>query len=77
MVKDLLASYDMIDSKDKHGNTALHVAAYRGYLAVVDAIISLHPSTTFITNNDGDTFLHMAVAGFRVPGFQRVDKLSS
>lgn len=74
MVKYLLASYEIINSKDKQGNTALHVAAYRGYLAVVDILISSHPSSTSITNNDGDTFLHMAVAGFRMPGFQRVDR---
>lgn len=74
VVEDLLASYDIINSKDKQGNTALHVAAYRGYLAVVDILISSHPSTASITNNDGDTFLHMAVAGFRMPGFQRLDR---
>ncbi|KAK1383109.1 hypothetical protein POM88_020844 [Heracleum sosnowskyi] len=30
VVKDLVASFDIIDCTDKKGNTALHVAAYRG-----------------------------------------------
>ncbi|CAK9155822.1 unnamed protein product [Ilex paraguariensis] len=74
VVKFLLASYDVITSKDNQGNTALHVAAYKGYLAVVEVLISASPSSTSLTNNYGDTFLHMAVAGFRTPGFHRLDR---
>lgn len=74
VVKDLLASYDVITSTDNQGNTALNVAAYRGYLTVVEVLISSSPSITSIPNNYGDTFLHMAVAGFRSPGFRRLDR---
>lgn len=74
VVKDLLSSYDIIASTDNQGNTALNVAAYRGYLPVVEILISASQSITSITNNYGDTFLHMAVAGFRAPGFRRLDR---
>lgn len=74
VVKDLVACFDIIASMDNQGNTALHVAAYRGYLAVVEVLILASPSLTFLTNHFGDTFLHMAVAGFRTPGFRRLDK---
>ncbi|KAM7484111.1 hypothetical protein LguiA_000120 [Lonicera macranthoides] len=74
VVKELLATYDIIKSTNNQGNTALHVAAYRGYLGVVEVLISASPLSTSLTNNYGDTFLHMAVAGFRSPGFRRVDR---
>ncbi|CAL5421192.1 unnamed protein product [Camellia sinensis] len=74
VVKDLLSSYDIIASTDNQGSTALNVAAYRGYLPVVEILISASQSITSITNNYGDTFLHMAVAGFRAPGFRRLDR---
>lgn len=74
VVKDLLATYDIIKSTDNQGNTALHVAAYRGYLGVAEVLILASPSSTSLINNYGDTFLHMAVAGFRSPGFRRVDR---
>lgn len=74
LVKSLLVSYDMIKSTDNQGNTALNVAAYRGHLAVVEVLVSSSPSTSSMKNNYGDTFLHMAVAGFRSPGFRRLDR---
>ncbi|KAK6930872.1 Ankyrin repeat [Dillenia turbinata] len=74
VVKDLLASFDIITSTDNNGNTALHLAAYRGYLAVVKELIRASPSCATMTNNAGDTFVHMAIAGFRTPGFHRLDK---
>ncbi|KAA8533267.1 hypothetical protein F0562_033200 [Nyssa sinensis] len=74
VVKDLLASFDIIASNDNQGNTALNVASYRGYLAVVEVLIFASPSSASLTNNYGDTFLHMAVAGFRTPGFRRLDR---
>ncbi|CAH9120315.1 unnamed protein product [Cuscuta epithymum] len=73
VVKYLLASYDIIDSRDNQGNTALHLAAYKGYLPIVETLISASPSSVPLTNNHGDTFLHMAVAGFRTPTFHRLD----
>ncbi|RWR72074.1 Ankyrin repeat [Cinnamomum micranthum f. kanehirae] len=74
IVKDLVSSFDIITSIDNQGNTALHVAAYRGHLSVVEALIHASPSSISLTNNSGDTFLHMVIAGFRTPGFRRVDR---
>lgn len=50
------------------------MAAYRGYLSVVKVLISASPSSISLTNNYGDTILHMAVAGFRTPSFHRLDR---
>lgn len=74
VVRNLLATYDLINSRDNQGNTALHVAAYRGYLSVVEVLVSVSPSSISLRNNYGDTFLHMAVAGFRTPSFRRLDR---
>ncbi|KAL2455196.1 Ankyrin repeat family protein [Abeliophyllum distichum] len=74
VVKNLLSSFEIINTTDNQGNTALIVAAYRGHLDVVKVLISESPSCPSLTNNYGDTFLHMAVAGFRTPGFRRLDR---
>ncbi|CAK7332365.1 unnamed protein product [Dovyalis caffra] len=74
VVKDLISSFDIISHKDYQGNMALHVAAYRGYLAVAEVLILASPSLASFTNNYGDTFLHMAVSGFRTSGFRRMDR---
>ncbi|KAL6505482.1 hypothetical protein OROHE_022861 [Orobanche hederae] len=74
VVKTLISSYDIITSVDSRGNTSLNVAAYRGHLSTVEALISTSPSSASLTNNYGDTFLHMAVAGFCTPNFQRLDR---
>ncbi|KAK1415809.1 hypothetical protein QVD17_31597 [Tagetes erecta] len=74
VVKYLLESYDIINSTDTQGNTALHVAAYNGHLNVVKLLVSSSPALITSTNDYGDTFLHTAVAGFRTPGFRRVDQ---
>ncbi|XP_043706233.1 espin-like [Telopea speciosissima] len=74
VVKYLVASFDNITSTDNQGNTALHMAAYRGHLDVLDTLILASPSSVSLKNNGGDTFLHMAVAGFRTPGFRRLDR---
>ncbi|XP_047340375.1 uncharacterized protein LOC124943965 [Impatiens glandulifera] len=73
VVNDLVSSYGsiIVTSTDNHGNRALSVAAYRGHLAVVQALIS--HSELYHQNNYGGTFLHMAVAGFTSPGFRRLD----
>jgi hypothetical protein len=73
VVKYLMNSLDIIASTDNHGNTALQVAAYRGHQPVVEVLIAASPSTMTAVNNAGDTFLHSAVAGFRTPGFRRLD----
>ncbi|MED6220016.1 hypothetical protein PIB30_041094 [Stylosanthes scabra] len=74
VVRNLIESCDIINSADAQGNTALHVASYRGNLPVVEILVQASPSLASLTNHYGDTFLHMAVAGFRSPGFQRLDK---
>ncbi|XWS63813.1 hypothetical protein CRYUN_Cryun06bG0134200 [Craigia yunnanensis] len=74
VVKDLVASFEIITSTDNQGNTALHVAAYRGYLKVVKFLIHASPSLASVKNNYGNTFLHVVVAGFRTPGFRRIDR---
>jgi ankyrin repeat protein len=74
VVKDLIASYEIINSIDNHGNTALHIAAYRGQLAVVETLILASSSCIHTTNNNGETFLHLAVTGFRIRSFRRLDR---
>uniref|UniRef100_A0A5B7ABT4 Uncharacterized protein n=1 Tax=Davidia involucrata TaxID=16924 RepID=A0A5B7ABT4_DAVIN len=74
VVKDLVASFNVIESTDNHGNTALHVAAYRGQLAVVEALILASPSSIYVKNNSGETFLDTAVSGFQTPNFRRLDR---
>uniref|UniRef100_A0A1J3GGW2 Putative ankyrin repeat protein n=1 Tax=Noccaea caerulescens TaxID=107243 RepID=A0A1J3GGW2_NOCCA len=74
VVKELVASYGLMDAIDNQGNTALHVAAYRGYADLVDALISASPSLVTARNNAGDTFLHAGISGFRTPAFERLDK---
>ncbi|KAF0929365.1 hypothetical protein E2562_021393 [Oryza meyeriana var. granulata] len=74
VVKYLMATFDIVDSTDNQGNTALHVAAYRGHLPVVEALVAASPSTLSAVNRAGDTFLHSAIAGFRTPGFRRLDR---
>lgn len=73
-MKNLVASFDIISNTDGQGNTSLHVAAYRGHLAVVEFLIHECPSLTSLSNYYGDTFLHLAVAGFKTPGFRRLDR---
>ncbi|XP_058787056.1 uncharacterized protein LOC131661508 [Vicia villosa] len=74
VVRKLLESFDIINLRDDHGNTALHVACYRGYLPVVEILIDASPLLAMLVNNHGDTLLHLAVAGFKSPGFCRLDK---
>lgn len=73
VVKDLVASFDIIDCSDNQGNTALHVAAYRGQSAAVKALLLASSSPMYSRNNNGETFLHMAVTGFQTSNFRRVD----
>lgn len=74
VVRDLASSPGLIDAMDNQGNTALHVAAQRGHLAVVEALILASPSSISATNNAGETFLHAVVSGFQTPGFHRLDR---
>ncbi|KAG9130672.1 hypothetical protein Leryth_018065, partial [Lithospermum erythrorhizon] len=74
VVKYLLGSYEINNTKDSQGNTALHISAYKGHLAVMEILLSASPSLAQETNDNGDTFLHMAIAGFCAPGFRRLDK---
>ncbi|KAL1211265.1 Ankyrin repeat-containing protein BDA1 [Cardamine amara subsp. amara] len=74
VVKELVASYGLVDAVDNKGNTALHVAAYRGHADLVDALISASPSLISARNYAGDTFLHAGISGFQTPAFERLDK---
>lgn len=75
IVKNLISAQDdVVDAEDDRGNTAVHVAAYRGHLAVMKVLISASPSSALRRNSYGDTFLHMAIAGFHAPSFRRVEK---
>ncbi|KAF5192388.1 Ankyrin repeat family protein [Thalictrum thalictroides] len=74
VVEDLVSSYDILTSTNNQGNTALHVAAFHGHVAVVEALVKSSPSSAYLPNNEGDTFLHMAVTGFQTPGFRRLDR---
>lgn len=74
VVKYLASSFDMINSTDHQGNTALHVAASRGQLAAAEALVSAFPTLISLRNNAGETFLHKAVSGFRSPAFRRLDR---
>lgn len=74
MVKGLVGSLEIIDARDNEGNTALHVAAFRGHLPVLEALVAASPSSAASTNNGGETILHLAVAGFRTSGFRRLDR---
>ncbi|KQK06830.1 uncharacterized protein LOC100830310 [Brachypodium distachyon] len=73
VVKDLIISFDIVNSVDDQQNTALHIAAFRGHLPVVETLITASSSLISATNEVGDTFLHMALTGFRTLGFQRLD----
>lgn len=73
-MKDLIASFDIANCVDDQGNTALHIAAFRGHVQVVEALITASPSLISATNEAGDTFLHMALTGFGTPEFQRLDR---
>ncbi|KAG0456563.1 hypothetical protein HPP92_024351 [Vanilla planifolia] len=70
VVNCLITSHNIIFSRDNRGNTALHVAAFWGHLAVFEALILASLPLSSVKNNDGDTFLHKAVAGFQARGFQ-------
>ncbi|KAK9750962.1 hypothetical protein RND81_02G232800 [Saponaria officinalis] len=74
VVKDLIKTYDIIGMTDNHGNTALHIAAYKGHSSVVETLILASPKLATSRNDDGDTFLHIAVAGFQSRGFHQIDQ---
>lgn len=75
VVKYLTSSpFDIINSTDHHGNTALHVAAYKGQLATVETLVSSSSTLISLRNNTGETFLHKAVSGFQSPVFKRLDR---
>ncbi|KAH9603709.1 hypothetical protein KSS87_007460 [Heliosperma pusillum] len=74
VVNHLIRTYNIIDMTDNQGNTALHVAAYKGYSSVVETLVLASPLLATSRNNNGDTFLHMVVVGFRAPHFHRIDQ---
>ncbi|KAL0854746.1 hypothetical protein Bca101_059898 [Brassica carinata] len=76
VVKELVASYGplIMEAIDSQGNTALHVAAYRGHADLVEDLISASPSLISARNNAGVTFLHSGISGFQTTAFERLDK---
>ncbi|KAK4772234.1 hypothetical protein SAY86_014009 [Trapa natans] len=74
VIKYLLGAFDLAGIVDRHGNTALHIAAYRGQLQAFRVLFSASPALISATNHAGETFLHMAIAGFQSPDFQRLDR---
>ena len=74
MVKYLVQTFPIIKSIDHQGNTALHIAACRGQLAAVEALIAASPSSISLRNKAGETFLHKAISGFQTPAFRRLDR---
>ncbi|XP_070019930.1 uncharacterized protein [Nicotiana sylvestris] len=74
MLRQILGTCsDVLVYRDAQGSTLLHSASARGQVQncvkceICGRSISLR-------NNYGDTFLHMAVAGFRTPSFHRLDR---
>jgi Ankyrin repeats (3 copies)/Ankyrin repeat len=74
VVDFLINSFALINFQDNNGNTALHMAAFRGHLLVVETLIKFSPPLISVLSKNGDTFLHLAVACFRFPGFKRLDR---
>eukprot|EP00397_Hematodinium_sp_SG-2012_P020310 GEMP01020917.1.p1 GENE.GEMP01020917.1~~GEMP01020917.1.p1 ORF type:complete len:203 (+),score=37.36 GEMP01020917.1:58-666(+) len=56
------AGTDAINQADpKTGNTALHIAAQNGHIAIVEYLISKHGAKANVQNFKGNTPLHMTV----------------
>lgn len=54
----LAENLTLLDARDLHGNTALHLAARANRPSAIDALYLLDIN---VTNNDGDSALHVAV----------------
>ena len=54
----------LVNSKDKVGNTPLHLAAYRGYVRMAELLIQ-NGAKANVKNNEGDTPLHTCISGRR------------
>lgn len=74
VIEYLLGAFDVVNCIDHQGNTVLHIAAYRGQLPALRALVSVSPALISARNNAGETCLHMAVSGFQSPNFQRLDR---
>ncbi|KAE8803197.1 E3 ubiquitin-protein ligase MIB2 [Hordeum vulgare] len=74
VVKYQIVAFDIVNYVHEQGNTALHIAAFRGHLPVVEALMTTSPSLISARNEVGDTFLHMALTGFRTLGFRRLNR---
>ncbi|KAK3434005.1 hypothetical protein EUGRSUZ_D01530 [Eucalyptus grandis] len=48
------------------GQSALHIAAFRGHINVIDGLITSCPDACDIINNKGQTALHVAIMGGQV-----------
>lgn len=69
---------DIIHHRDNIGNTALHTAAQRGHVHVVEGLLKADKLLVVVTNDRGDTALHVAVYGpFHPPGEQGTQRALS
>ncbi|MDR3502795.1 MAG: ankyrin repeat domain-containing protein [Legionella sp.] len=66
--KKVLASdpYFDIETPDNNGSTLLHIACFRGNLALVKHLISLRTANYLLANDYGRTALHCAILGNHV-----------
>lgn len=51
------SNWSLVDAQDRHGNTALHIAARRGRPEILVELSSLNPK---VANDEGDTPFHVA-----------------
>jgi len=51
------SNWSLVDARDNHGNTALHIAARRGRPEIFPELAPLNPT---LGNDEGDTPLHLA-----------------
>lgn len=73
VVRYLSEAIGILDTMDNHGNTPLHIAAYKGQLDTVRVLISLSPQLINVRNSWGETLLHTAVSGLQSPDFRILD----
>ncbi|KAK3433988.1 hypothetical protein EUGRSUZ_D01269 [Eucalyptus grandis] len=64
--KGLTALHAGISLSLTEGQSALHIAAFRGHINAIDGLITSCPDACDIINNKGQTALHVAVMGGQV-----------
>ena len=56
----VLNNTDLVNSRDSDGNTALHVACYKGNLVCAKLLMSMNIANQYVCNSTEDTPLHCA-----------------